>query len=537
MPNCMPSWWTGAVGYEIYVRSFADSTGNGIGDLPGIRGRLDHLAALGVEVIWLTPFYPSPQADHGYDVADYLDVDATFGTLDDLMGLIDAAHDLGLRVVIDLVPNHTSDQHPWFVDARSGPDARHRAFYVWKDPAPDGGPPNNWVSHFGGPAWSLDAASGQYFMHLFLPEQPDLNWANPAVHDAFEQILTTWFDRGVDGVRIDVAHSLVEDPAFRDNPELEQPIPPAASTQLIFARFSHIYDLDQDGVLEIYRSWRAIADRHDAVLLGEVYVLEPDRLSRYLTGDGLHAGFCFAALTVPWGAAEIRRTLMAHVDASGSGLAWPLSSHDDPHAATRFGGGALGAKRSLAYLTLLCGLPGVPFLYQGDELGLDDGVLDASVAQDPIATRNPGAPGRDPVRTPMVWEPGPGFGFTTGDPWLPFGENRRDHHTAAVQTGDPSSHLERTRRLLEVRRGLQALTNDTPITWLTDDGAVIVVERDGEVVVALHVGDGDGPAELEVPEGCRLAYGSDPEVVLLDGGRLLLPEDTAAIITVEEPPS
>ena len=532
----MPTWWSGAVGYEIYVRSFADSTGDGVGDLPGIRSRLPYLAGLGVDVIWLTPFYPSPQADHGYDVADYLDVDPTFGTLADLQALIDEAHGLDLRVVIDLVPNHTSDRHPWFQDARSATDAEHRDFYVWKDPAPDGGPPNNWVSHFGGPAWTLEEASGQYYMHLFLPEQPDLNWANPAVHEAFEHILTTWFERGVDGVRIDVAHSLVEDPDFRDNPELEQPFPDATSTQLIFDRFAHIHDLDQDGVLDIYRSWRAIADAHDAVLLGEVFVLDPVRLGRYLAGDGLHAGFCFAALKVAWEADEIRDTLQAHVQASGDALTWPLSSHDDPHAATRFGGGPLGAERSLAYLTLLAFLPGVPFLYQGDELGLEDGVLDTASAQDPIALRNPGVAGRDPVRTPMPWQPGPGFGFTTGDPWLPFGTNRRDEHTMLAQSGDPASPLERTRELLQVRRELAEHLRSDDITWLTDEGAVIAIERGDDLVVALHVGDGDGPAEIELPAGCRLAYASAAEVYLLDDGRLLLPEDTAAIIELGTEP-
>jgi alpha-glucosidase len=533
----MPSWWTGAVGYEIYVRSFADSTGDGVGDLCGIRSRLPYLAGLGVDVVWLTPFYPSPQADHGYDVADYLDVDPTFGTLGDLQGLIDDAHELDLRVVIDLVPNHTSDRHPWFTDARSARDAEHRDFYVWKDPAPDGGPPNNWVSHFGGPAWTLDATTGQYYMHLFLPEQPDLNWANPAVHDAFERILTTWFERGVDGVRIDVAHSLVEDPDFRDNPVLEEPFPDDSSTQLIFDRFAHIHDLDQDGVLDIYRSWRTIADAHDAVLLGEVFVLDPVRLGRYLAGDGLHAGFCFAALKVAWEADEIRATLREHVEASGEALAWPLSSHDDPHAATRFGGGEVGAKRSLAYLTLLACLPGVPFLYQGDELGLEDGVLDASSAQDPIAVRNPGVVGRDPVRTPMPWQPGPGFGFTTGDPWLPFGANRRDDHTMLVQAGDPSSPLERTRELLQVRRELAPRLSTEDITWLTDEGAVIAIERGDDLVVALHIGDDDGPAEIALPEGCQLAYASTAEVFLLDDGRLLLPEDTAAIIDLSPDPN
>jgi alpha-glucosidase len=527
----MPQWWHGKVGYEIYVRSFADSDGDGIGDLPGIRDRLPYLADLGVDIVWITPFYPSPQADHGYDVADYLGVDPAYGTLDDLDALLDDAHGLGLRVVIDLVPNHSSDQHPWFVDARTGRDAEHRDYYVWRDPAPDGGPPNNWVSHFGGPAWTYDEASGQYYMHLFLPEQPDLNWTEPRVHQEFRDILDTWFSRGVDGVRIDVAHSLVEDAGFRDNPALPDAPDDPHTPDEVFASFDHLHDLDQDGVLAIYRDWRKVAEPRDAALLGEVYVLQPDRLARYLQDDGLHAGFCFQALKVGWDADEIRDTLRINVEASGHGLAWPLSSHDDPRAATRLGGGELGAQRALAYLTFLAGLPGVPFLFQGDELGLDDAVFESEVAEDPISARNPGATGRDPVRTPMLWEPGTGFGFTTAEPWLPFGVNRTDRQTVAAQIGDPWSHLERTRELLAARRSLRALTELTDTSWPIDEGAVLAVERGGEVLVVLHVGDEGGPAELELPEGSRLVYASDSDVIMMEGS-LLLPEDRGAIIAL-----
>jgi alpha-glucosidase len=530
----MTRWWQGTVGYEVYVRSFADSDGDGIGDLAGVRARLPYLAALGVDVVWLTPFYPSPQRDHGYDVADYLGVEPAYGTLADVDALLADAHQLGLKVVVDLVPNHTSDQHPWFVDSRSSRDARHRDWYVWRDPAPDGGPPNNWVSHFGGPAWTLDEGTGQYYMHLFLPEQPDLNWHEPQVRAAFEAILEWWFARGVDGVRIDVAHALVEDSGFRDNPELVRP----DGEHLIdrnsaFERFEHVHDLDQDEVLEIYRDWHRLAARHDAVLLGEVYLLDPARLARYLEGHALHQSFCFAALRTGWDADDIRTTLRPYVEASGDALAWPLSSHDDPRAATRFGRGKLGARRQLAYLTLLCGLPGSPFLFQGDELGLDDGVLPPDVAEDPVAVRNPGVPGRDPQRTPMVWEPGVGYGFTTGTPWLPFGTNRTDADTAALQSGDPGSHLERTRRLFQVRRHLPSLLDGSPVRWLTDDGPVVAVERGGPdgfaepVVVVLNVGD--APASLAVGHPVHLAYATD-DTVEVDGGEVRLPGDSAAIL-------
>ncbi len=534
-------WWQGAVGYEIYVRSFLDDDGDGLGDLAGVRAKLPYLADLGVDIVWLTPFYPSPQADHGYDVADYLDVDPRFGTLDVLLALTTEAHELGLRLVIDLVPNHTSDHHPWFVDSRASRDAEYRDFYVWRDPAPDGGPPNNWVSHFGGPAWTFDETTGQYYMHLFLPEQPDLNWAEPRVCAAFEDILDTWFSRGIDGVRIDVAHSLVEDPEFRDNPLLgegieqaedDDPSPDPTTARLVFDRFVHVHDVDQPGVVDIYRDWNVVAAKHDALLLGEVYILDPIKLHRYVTDDALHAAFCFDTLKLAWDADEVRDTLRPYVEVSGDALAWPLSSHDDPHAATRFGGGARGARRALAYFTFLCGLPGAPFLYQGDELGLEDGHLETGVASDPIAVRNPGTIGRDAVRTPMPWEPGPGFGFTTGEPWLPFGSNRTDETTVAAQLGFPGSHLERTRELLATRRRLSALTNGSPTEWITDEGPVVVIERGEEVLVALHVGDGDGPAELVLPEGCRLAFATMAEVELI-GDTLYLPEDSAAIIELE----
>jgi alpha-glucosidase len=533
-------WWQGAIGYEVYVRSFADDDGDGIGDLPGVRAHLPHLAELGVSIVWLTPFYPSPQRDHGYDVANYLDVEPTYGTLDDLDGLLADAHQLGLKVVVDLVPNHTSDQHPWFTDSRSSRDARHRDWYVWRDPAPDGGPPNNWVSHFGGPAWTLDPTTGQYYLHLFLPEQPDLNWATPQVREAFEAILEWWFARGVDGVRIDVAHSLVKDSGFRDNPELVRPDGGhVVDRTTAFERFEHVHDLDQEGVLDIYRDWHRLAARHDAVLLGEVYLLDPDRLARYLQGDALHLSFCFAALRTAWDADDIRDTLRAYVATSGDALAWPLSSHDDPHAATRFGGGALGARRQLAYLTLLCGLPGSPFLYQGDELGLDDGVLPPGVAEDPIALRNPGITGRDPQRVPMPWAPGPGFGFTSGTPWLPFGSNREDAQTVAAQQGVPGSHLERTRALLRARDHLPTLTDGSPTHWLTDTGPLVVVERGepgaaGAVLVVLNVGD--EPASHHVGHPVHLAYATsdDAEVV---AETLVLPPDSAALVVRLPAPS
>ncbi len=537
-------WWRGAVGYEVYVRSFDDSDGDGVGDLPGVRARLDHLEWLGVDVVWLTPFYRSPQADHGYDVSDHRAVDPRLGTLTDVDAIVDDAPARGLRVVVDLVPNHPSDRHRGFRSACRGRSSPHRDWYVWRDPAPDGSPPNNWVSHFGGPAWTLHEPTGQYYLHLFLPEQPDLNWRNPAVRRAFDGILRFWLARGVDGVRIDVAHALLKDPELRDNPPAGDPDgdadPPAggADPRRTFAAFEHRHDLDQAGVVEIYRRWRRIAARHRALLLGEVYLLEPERLTRYVTGDGLHLAFSFPTLKVGWDARAVRRALRGAVEAGGAGIAWPLSSHDDPRAPTRFGGGERGARRALAYLTLLCALPGVPFLLQGDELGLEDGRVPRGSAADPITVRNRGATGRDGSRTPMPWRPGPALGFTDGRPWLPTGDNHTGDDTVRAQRRREDSHLHRVRRLLAVRRRAGLGAGVSPEWLRPEDGAEMVAFRAGDVLAAANL----GPGTAEVDAACLpgdgapgLLYASGTGAGLA-GTRVRVPTDTAVLVRRDPPP-
>ena len=409
-------WWDGQVGYEVYIRSFCDSSGDGIGDLGGIRSKLDYLAWLGVDIVWITPFFESPQADFGYDVADYCSVDGSYGTLAEFDELLDEAHRLGLRVIADLVPNHTSSEHQWFKDALHDIEGPRRQYYHWRDPAPGGGPPNNWVSHFGGPAWTFDDESGQYYLHLFLPEQPDLNWANPDVAQEFEAILRFWFDRGLDGFRIDVAHGLTKHPGMPDNPEV-QPVTPEMSPREAFAAFEHRYDLDQPETKAIYREWRKIAEAYDALLLGEVYLRDNDpvKVARYVSGqDGLHRAFDFAPMHTPWDPASVWATFQPALDAAPRDLSWALSSHDDPRAPTRFGGGDLGKARSLAFAVLLVGLPGLPFIFQGDELSLENVDIAPHDLLDPVGTRGANAKdSRDSVRTPVPWEPGPGAGFTT----------------------------------------------------------------------------------------------------------------------------
>jgi alpha-glucosidase len=483
--NRTARWWNSAVGYEVYLRSFADSNGDGVGDLQGVLDRLDHLAWLGIDLVWVTPFHPSPMRDHGYDVADYLDVDEVFGSLADLDMVISRVHELGMRLVIDLVPNHTSSDHAWFQQSRSSRTNAYRDYYVWRDPRPDGGPPNNWVSVFGGSAWTLDEATGQYWLHLFLPEQPDLNWANPKVADEFDRILRFWFDRGVDGFRVDVAHALAKHPDLPDNPPGRPPkwAQTSSTRAAVWAQFEHRYDTDQPAVLDVYRRWHAVAEPYHGLLLGEVYLMEADRISHYLAGDGLDLAFWFPPLHVHWDPDRLRWVLQEGTRLATGAVAWVTGSHDASRSVSRFGDGTVGQARALALSTLEFGLPGVPFLYQGEELGLSDVPVSPTDTQDPIALRE-GVLGRDPARTPMPWDSsaGPGLGFTTAErAWLPFGE-RTPADTVAFQRADDRSILHRYRKLIQVRRSL--LCGPDPVEWLPDTGPVIAYRRGQAVIVA-----------------------------------------------------
>lgn len=518
-------WWTGAVGYEVYIRSFNDASGDGVGDLVGLRRRLPYVAGLGVDYLWITPFYPSPQADHGYDITDHTDVDSVYGTIDDFDAVVRDAHDLGLRVIVDIVPNHTSDRHPWFRTATASRDAATRAYYVWRDPAPDGGPPNNWVSKFGGPAWTWHAPTGQYYMHTFLPEQPDLNWSNPRVRDEFDVILRHWLERGVDGFRVDTAHLLTEDPLHRDNP---QPTPPASSDpQVIYDSFDHRYDLDQPDVTDVYRRWHRILEPYGAMLLGEVVLFQPERVLRYVADGVLDLAFYFPTLKAKWDAAAIRDAV-ARPATMGHRLAWPLSSHDDPRAPQRFGGGDRGARRALAYLTFIAGLPGSPCILQGDELGLHASDLSDQDLRDPVATRNVGAAGRDQSRTPMPWATGPAFGFTSGSPWISFPRDTTARDTVARQERDPDSYLHRTRRLFAIRRTLPDLWGTRPLHWLTHDGPLIAYRR-GSTTVALNTAASALPLAAEDVGIDGVRYVSAGSVTSA-GGDLVIPPEAAAIV-------
>lgn len=517
-----PAWLHNAVGYEVYLRSFADGNGDGLGDLIGLHGRLDYLAWLGVDLVWITPFFPSPMADQGYDVSDYLSIEPCFGDLGDFKRVLERAHSLGMRVAADIVPNHTSSEHPWFKAALDDPDSPYRDYYLWRDPGPGGGPPNNWISHFGGPAWTLDPRSGQYWCHLFLAEQPDLNWRNPAVRAEFEQILEFWFRQGADAIRIDVAHALVKDEQFRDNPQLGDPSG-IANPRTRFRCFDHVYDLGRPETSDIYRGWRKIADRHDAALIGETYLLDADELAGLVTPDGLNVGLWFAPMSMQWDAETVRAVLEEPHRALGSQVGWVQSSHDESRPVSRFGGGALGRQRSLGLCLMLLGLPGTPFLYQGEELGLPDAQIPAGLRHDPIARLNEGATGRDVCRTPMPWDDGPHLGFSgAAATWLPQAYDIAD--TVAAQQADPDSHLHAVRALIELRSGFADLSDEA--VFLDDLPAGIVGYRRGDLLFVLNAGDTVAGLETLGVSGHQVLHRTD--------GGLSAPDEAGSL---GEPPT
>jgi alpha-glucosidase len=467
------SWWRHGVLYQIYPRSFADSNGDGIGDLRGIAARLDHLEWLGVDGIWLNPTMPSPNDDWGYDVADYRGVHPDLGTLEDMDALVAEAGRRGIRVLLDLVPNHTSDRHPWFQDALAG--GRYRDFYVWTDR------PNNWLSNFGGSAWTRDEASGQYYLNNFLPSQPDLNWWNEDVREAFDDVLRFWYERGVAGFRIDVCHAIVKDRELRDDPAATPDDHPKVRER----GTRQVFSMNRPEVHDVLKRWRRVSDP-DRILVGETYVLELDQLIPYYgTGeDQLHLAFNFLFVHSDLEAGQLRAIVEAIEEKLPSG-AWPVwtgSNHDAGRLATRWAGGDEAKAR--AALLMLLTLRGTPFLYYGDELALPDADLDPAHALDPVPHRT-GDPSRnrDECRTPMQWDGGPGAGFTNGaTPWLPFADDR----SVAAQRDDPGSTLHLVRDLIALRRERADLRDGG---YETVDGPPWVFRRGEGTTVALNLSD------------------------------------------------
>ncbi|WP_431773362.1 glycoside hydrolase family 13 protein [Streptomyces cucumeris] len=518
-PSGGSGWWRDAVIYQVYVRSFADSDGDGIGDLRGARARLPHLAGLGADAVWLTPFYASPQADGGYDVADYRAVDPLFGTLADADDLVRTAHELGLRVIVDVVPNHTSDQHPWFRAAlaeRPGGPARAR-YHFRPGRGTDGElPPNDWESVFGGPAWTrttgADGTPGEWYLHLFAPEQPDLNWDSPEVREEFDSVLRFWLDLGVDGFRIDVAHGMVKAAGMPDIGRTEQ-------AKLIGSQVLPFFD--QDGVHEIHRSWRRLLDSYpgDRIGVAEAWAPSPERLALYVRPDELHQAFNFQFLKSPWDAAAMRTVIdesLAATASVGAPTTWVLSNHDVVRHPTRYAEGspARGLRRARAAALLTLALPGSVYLYQGEELGLPEVVdLPDECRQDPafFRTSPDGQDGqdgqdgfRDGCRVPLPWSrSGASHGFGPGGSWLPQPAEWAGLSVEA-QTGDPGSTLELYRSALALRRELPGL-GDGRMTWLDAPAGVLALSRPGFLCTLNTLGE-----EVELPVPGRALLSSAP---------------------------
>ena len=485
-------WWQSAVIYQIYPRSFQDSNGDGIGDLAGITERADYLQWLGVDAVWISPFYPSPMADFGYDVADYVGVDPIFGSLADFDRMVAALHAHNIRVILDFVPNHSSDQHPWFRESRTSRTSAKRDWYIWRDPRPDGGPPNNWMSlATGRNAWELDAAAGQYYYHAFLTEQPDLNWRNPDVRRAMHDSLRFWLARGVDGFRVDILWHLMKDPQFRDNP-VNPNYRPADDPP--YRRFIQQYNADQPGIMDVVMELRRVLEEFpgDRPLIGELY-LPLARLMEYY-GPNLNAAhmpFNFSLLWAAWTRekwhTEPVARLIREYEAALPPGAWPnwvLGNHDQPRVATR-----LGAAQARVAMVLLLTLRGTPTLYYGEELGHESVPIPPNRVRDPFGINMPGGTqGRDPVRTPLPWDATPHAGFSSGEPWLPLAANAAAINVAAQQR-DPDSMLSLTRSLLLLRRREPALaTGDW--TPLAAEGDALVYARtvdDRAFIVALDL--------------------------------------------------
>lgn len=533
------AWWKNGIVYQIYPRSFQDSNGDGIGDLDGIRARLDYLVSLGIDAVWISPIYPSPMADFGYDISDFCDIDPRFGTLDGFDALVRDAHSRGLRVILDFVPNHTSDQHPWFLQSRSGRSSPRRDWYLWRDPAPDGGPPNNWLSNFGGPAWTFDPATGQYYCHSFLKEQPDLNWRNPEVRAAMYDVLRFWLRRGVDGFRVDVLSQLIKDAQFRDNP----PNPDFVEGQDPFHRWLMLYNTDRPEMQQIVAEMRRVADafndaRSSRVLIGELY-LPLSRLVAYygLNAEGVLEGmqlpFNFQLIAAEWQAARIDRLVRDYEAALPAGAQpnWVLGNHDKPRIASR-----VGPQMARLAAMLLLTLRGTPTLYYGDEIGMTEVPIPADEVQDPFEKNKPGMGlGRDPQRTPMQWSAAAHAGFTMGAPWLRLADDWATHNVEA-QSRDPGSMLALYRRLIALRRAQPALNRGNHEALDTED-EVLAYARNGEgqrLVVLLNFGaTAATPSPALVPRQSIVLASTAPARAESIKGRLVLAPYEGVVIGAE----
>ncbi|HEY0234718.1 MAG TPA: alpha-amylase family glycosyl hydrolase, partial [Afipia sp.] len=493
-------WWQSGVLYQIYPRSFQDTDGDGIGDLRGIAARLPYLRELRIDALWLSPVFPSPMADFGYDISNYIGIDPLFGTLGDFDELVAAAHAQGLKVILDLVPNHTSDQHPWFVESHGSRDNPKRDWYIWRDGREDG-PPNNWLSEFGGSAWQFDEASGQYYYHAFLRSQPDLNWRNPQVREAMHEVMRFWLRRGVDGFRVDVMWHLIKDDFFRDDPRN----PDFVSGMQPYQEFSHVYSADRPEVHAVVAGLRRVMEEFDdRVLIGEIY-LPPEKLVTYYGTnlDGAQLPFNFSLIGTPWTARAVSDLIDRYEAALPPG-AWPnwvLGNHDRARIASR-----VGEAQARNAAMLLLTLRGTPTLYYGDEIGMEQVFIAPDQVRDPWEKNLPGRGlGRDGCRTPMQWDSSAQAGFTAGAPWLPID---KDFATRNVETerADKVSMLNLYRALLDLRRTRPELAVGH-YTRMVLSGDLLVYQREYHgrfVIVALNFGNGPAPVPEEISPGGKI---------------------------------
>jgi alpha-glucosidase len=482
----MTSWWRDGIFYQIYPRSFQDSDGDGVGDLKGIIERLPYVRSLGVDAIWLSPIFPSPMADFGYDISDYAAIDPLFGTMADLGALVSAAHGAGLKLILDLVPNHTSDQHPWFIESRSSRRSPKRDWYLWRDPRPDGGTPNNWMSEFGGSAWQYDAGTGQYYYHAFLAQQPDLNWRNAQVRRAMYDAMRFWLRKGVDGFRVDVIWHLIKDEAFRDNP----PNPNFRVGRPPHEKLLPLYTADQPEIHAVISEMRGVIDEfEDRVLIGEIY-LPFEKLVTYYGKDlsGAHLPFNFALLSAAWNARGIEKIIAEYegVMPQGAWPNWVLGNHDRPRVASR-----VGRDQARVAAMLLLTLRGTPTLYYGDEIGMHQVAIAPDQVQDPFEKNVPGiGVGRDGCRTPMQWDATDHAGFSVAQPWLPLPDDYVQENVANLGA-DRQSILNFYLALIDLRKRLPALVSGAYVP-IAAKGDLLLYKRqdkEGSILIALNLGD------------------------------------------------